>query len=400
MSKIKELKEKKSQLYGQISAMRGEFEGKEMPAEKRAEWDRLFAEYDAVSEQIKSEERYLELERQHSLEEAAAQSRSRTKVEKGDVLRRMLMGQLTENEIKEMRASITGVSGANVVPKEVHDRIEEALKGEADILNEVTVLTTANGNEIGMPTSNDTSNRASVVADYNDVDKTAPSIGTTKIAAFNYRTKIIPISWAVLQDSAVDLEAFVAGLLAKQFASGYQYDIACNASDETIKIRGLVQAANAVNGASASAISYADILAMYTGVNSAYRKNAKWMMNSELLKNIMLLTDPAGHYIFQPSLAAGIPDTILGKKIVFNDDMDLIGAGKKPLVFGDLKKYNLRLVQGTSIITLKERYAEFAVTAFMGYQRADGVLLDAGTHPIAALTLPAQGSGSGSGSGD
>jgi predicted phage gp36 major capsid-like protein len=43
----------------------------------------------------------------------------------------------------------------------------------------------------------------------------------------------------------------------------------------------------------------------------------------------------------------------------------------------------IRRVNGAILMRLTERYADYGQVGFILWQRADGALLDAGTHPVA-----------------
>ncbi|MEG2612654.1 MAG: hypothetical protein RR971_04095, partial [Alistipes sp.] len=55
------------------------------------------------------------------------------------------------------------------------------------------------------------------------------------------------------------------------------------------------------------------------------------------------------------------------------------------VVFGDFKAYKLRIVKDFRIVMFNERFADKLQIGVMGYVRADGNLVDAGTHPIKSL---------------
>lgn len=385
----KELEERKAQIWGNLSEMRSKFEGKEMSAEERQQWDGLIADFEKLEADIRAEEKYQAIAKRQAEQ---AKPENRQSAEEMQMFRRYLLGEISAKELRDFSSTtITGLVGTNIVPKEVQSQVEIAMKAEAAIINAVDIINTNDGNELALPTVNDTSNRAEVVADYTDVDKAAPALNSVNLKALNYRTKIIPVSYGLLQDSAVNLPVLIGQLLGAQFARGYQYDMTTANSNATATMKGLIKAAQAVNGAGSAAITYADIVGTMFGVNAAYHQNAKWMLNSDTLKAIMKLTDTEGHYIFQPSLSSAVPGTILGKEYILNDDMETIGASKYVLAFGDFKKYKLRIAGGASILTLRERYADFGAIAFLGFQRADGALVDAGTHPVAVLKLAASG---------
>jgi HK97 family phage major capsid protein len=79
------------------------------------------------------------------------------------------------------------------------------------------------------------------------------------------------------------------------------------------------------------------------------------------------------------------PDTILGYGYSINNDMAQLAANAKTVVFGPLDKYVIRRVREMSVLRLVERFADYGQVAFLAFMRADGQLLDAGTHPVMYL---------------
>ena len=65
--------------------------------------------------------------------------------------------------------------------------------------------------------------------------------------------------------------------------------------------------------------------------------------------------------------------------------MASMAASAKSILFGDFKNYRVRRVAGVQVMRLVERYADFNQVGFVAFQRWDGNLVDAGTHPIKYL---------------
>ena len=97
------------------------------------------------------------------------------------------------------------------------------------------------------------------------------------------------------------------------------------------------------------------------------------MMNDSTLGVIRKIKDTNGNYIWQMgNIQAGIPESLLGYNVVINQAMPDIGAGKKPILFGDMSKFYVRKVGAPSIYVARERFApDFGI---LGYIRFDGVL--------------------------
>ncbi len=58
----------------------------------------------------------------------------------------------------------------------------------------------------------------------------------------------------------------------------------------------------------------------------------------ELSTNPSKLKDGNGQYLWQPSIASGVPPTLLGYDVVIAEDMADIGAGNEPVAFGDFRQ--------------------------------------------------------------
>ena len=284
----------------------------------------------------------------------------------------------------EQRAGIAGLSGGLIIPKTLASEIEVALKAYGGMFEAATILNTLHGGDLILPTVNDTSAKAAIVSEYDQSTKRAPSFGSVVLKAYTYRTPIIPVSQELIQDSAFDLDALLSRLLADSFSRGVNEDLTTGSG--TGKPTGIVTAATAcTTQAAAASIKLDDIIDLIKSVNSAYARNGKFMFNRNTLWELAKIKDQTGRYIWQDSTREGTPATLFGKQYVLNDDMADIGAGNASVLFGDLTKYNIRLVQSFRVIRLNELLAEYLSIGLFGFARVDGNLLDAGTNPVKKL---------------
>ena len=94
------------------------------------------------------------------------------------------------------------------------------------------------------------------------------------------------------------------------------------------------------------------------------------------------LKDTTGRPLWIPGLSEKSPDTILGYPYAVNQDVAVMAANAKSILFGEFKKYKIRRIKGVELLRLNERFAEKLQVGFFGYCRFDGRLLDAGLNPI------------------
>lgn len=392
MGKLKALKEKRATIYTSIDELRQATDGREMTAEEQQRWDTMLSDYDKADKAVEAEERFMDIQRKQAEQEVARRDSllGQTVGEEyrrafGDYLLNGASGISSESRATiEQRAGIAGLSGGLIIPKTLASEIEVALKAYGGMFEAATILNTSHGGDLILPTVNDTSAKAAIVSEYDQSTKRTPSFGSVVLKAYTYRTPIIPVSQELIQDSAFDLDALLSRLLADSFSRGVNEDL--TTGNGTGKPTGIVTAATAcTTQAAAASIKLDDIIDLIKSVNSAYARNGKFMFNRNTLWELAKIKDQTGRYIWQDSTREGTPATLFGKQYVLNDDMADIGAGNASVLFGDLTKYNIRLVQSFRVIRLNELLAEYLSIGLFGFARVDGNLLDAGTNPVKKL---------------
>ena len=82
-----------------------------------------------------------------------------------------------------------------------------------------------------------------------------------------------------------------------------------------------------------------------------------------------------GNYIWNPSVQAGVPDTILNRPYKTSSYVPEIKAGNKCMAFGDFSYYWVADRQGRSFKRLNELFAMTGQVGFLASQRLDGKLI-------------------------
>ena len=192
-----------------------------------------------------------------------------------------------------------------------------------------------------------------------------------------FRSTMIKVSEELLNDSVFNLESYIAKEFGRRI--GAKEEEAFFAGDASGKPTGIFHstggAAVGVTAASATAITVDEVIDLYYSLKSPYRKNAKFIMNDATVKAIRKLKDGAGQYLWQPSITAGTPDTILNRPLLTSTYVPTIEAAAKIIAFGDFSYYWLADRQGRSFQRLNELYAATGQVGFRATQRVDGKLI-------------------------
>ncbi|MGH9522726.1 MAG: phage major capsid protein [Terriglobales bacterium] len=325
--------------------------------------------------------------------------------EERTILQELFSRDVTPAELRDLGTgggnALQGAGAGYFVEVGFEDKIEEALKYFGGMLQTSTILDTATGGPLPFPTDNDTTNMGEIVGEGQQVSTQDVSVASILFGAYKFSTKMVRVSIELLQDSAFDIDSY----LAKKFATrlGRVWNNKFTVGSGTSEPKGIVTAASVgVSSATNPAIvgddnsaspdpttqfGFIDLVNLEHSVDVSYRNGAKWMMNDTSVRYAKTLKDKYGRPLWMPGMVANQPDSINGYPFVINNDMAGIATGNIVVLFGQLEKYMVRRVKQLSIVRLSERFIDYGQVAFLGFARADGNLLDAGTHPVRYLKL-------------
>ena len=172
-----------------------------------------------------------------------------------------------------------------------------------------------------------------------------------------------------LMDAQFNTEQYIIKRLGKVF--GRAENEAFTNGNGNEKPTGILDAKGGAEiGVTISAITYDDVIKLYFSAKPEYRKHGVWMMNDETAVVLRTLKDKNGNYLWNSN-----NDTILGKPVVYNEYMPSIGAGTKPIAFGDFSFYTIVAREGVCIRTLTETLPSILDVGYLSYQFLDGKLI-------------------------
>ena len=263
--------------------------------------------------------------------------------------------------------------GGYLVPDEFENTLVEALESENIFRKLATVIKTSNGDrKIPIVTSKGEANWVDENGTYTPSDDV---FGQTVLSAHKLSTAI-KISEELINDSAFDMTSYISREFARRM--GAKEEEAFFVGDGVGKPTGIFASSGGAEiGATAqtSAITFDDVMEIFYSLRSPYRKNAVWVLNDSTVKALRKLKDSNGNYIWQPSVSAGIPDTIFNRPYYTSSYIPELKAGNKVMAFGDFSYYWISDRQGRSFKRLNELFAMTGQIGFIASQRVDGKLI-------------------------
>jgi len=276
-------------------------------------------------------------------------------------------------EVRNALTIGTDSEGGYLVPDEFERTLVEALEEENIMRRLAKVITTSSGDKkIPVVASKGT---AAWVDEEGAIPEDDDAFGQVSIGAYKVAT-MIKVSEELLNDSIFNLEGYIAKEFGRRI--GAKEEEAFLVGDGSGKPAGIFDDNHGgeigVTTAGA-ALKMDEIFDLFYSLKSPYRKRAVFITNDATVKEIRKLKDGQGQYLWQPSVKAGEPDTILNRPVKTSAYAPTIKAGTKVIAFGDFGYYWIADRQGRAFQRLNELYAATGQVGFRATQRVDGKLI-------------------------
>lgn len=293
---------------------------------------------------------------------------------------------LARIEAKSLSASVAA-DGGHVAPPEVQAIIERTLANISPMRRIASVRPTTSGS-FRKPVSTSAAAVGWVAETGARAVTNTPSLDLLSFPMGELYA-LAAATQTLLEDTAVDIDAWLATEIAQSFATAE--GLAFVSGDGVNKPKGLLAHTIVADGAQA----YGNIGYIATGVAGAfaasnpadkivdltyaprtpYRANSSFLMNRRTLGQVRKFKDSTGNYIWQPSLVAGQPTTLLGFNVYECEDMPDVAANSHSIAFGDFEKGYL-IVDRTDVRVLRDPYSNKPFVLFYVTKRVGGGVQD------------------------
>lgn len=283
----------------------------------------------------------------------------------------------------------TGPEGGYTVPEEFRDIITESQKAFGGIQQVAEVITTGDGRALPWPTNDDTANTAVIATEGSapgsagaDLVFGEVALGAFSIAATGAGNAPLKVSWELLQDSAIDIAAFVGRKLGERLGRKSAAYYATGTG--TTEPFGLL--AKTPDSLSASTM-FAALIEQSFLVDSAYRTggNATWVMSDTTLAKVYGSVDQVGRPLFMPNAEASGAGRPAGLLLGYPVRLDQ-GAGEL-VAFGDIRAgFIIRRVRSIEVVVDPYNNTATRQTAYHAWMRTDSAVQDGAAYSVADYT--------------
>lgn len=364
-------------------------------ATDNAAYENAMAEIDAIDAKIKRIQDANEKLADETRSEAVAEGAERLARNSGDkglsVYAKWLRGgdaALNADDwqaIRNTMSTTTGSQGGFTVDSEVAMSVIDRMREFGGMRSVATVISTMGFGAMSFPTSDGTTEVGEIVAENATAADQNISFGTVGLPVFKYSSRTVAVPFELLQDSGVDIEAFVQSRLVTRLGriTNQHYSTGTGTGQPNGIATAATVGVTAANGTTqVTAVTYDSLVDLQHSVDPAYRSMAGWMFNDTTLRQIRKIRDGQSRPIFVPGYESGMPggapDRLLGDPITVNQDIANMAASARSILYGDFSGYYIRDVMALEMF----RFTDSAFTrngqvGFLAWMRTGGNLIDA-----------------------
>lgn len=375
---------------------RAETENRDLTTEERASWDAAEKDVDEAGSDIdrfRRERKLDSIDRDAIVTTGNGEQRSKTDLEKRyeeafTVYVGRGAGALSDEQrtiLTDMPAELRALGtaadniGGFMVPEGFRAKIVEAQKAYGGIADLCDHITTATGNPLPWVTNDDTGNEGEIVGENQPVTEQDLTFGGRKLGSSIFSSKMVRVPITLLQDSAFDVETFLARKLGERIGRrSARAWITGTGVDQPEGLTTNAPVGKQGTTGQTTSIIYADLIDLEHSMDPAYRNNgARFVLSDGLLKSIRKIVDSQQRPLWVPVPATGMPATINGIPYTVENSMPVPAANAISLLYvNPPAAFIIRTVLGVQTVRLTERYAEMLQVAFFGYTRMDGMVQD------------------------
>lgn len=361
---LKKLFEQRQNYQNQLNIIlsKAKTENRAMNDEENAEFERIEGEINNINRTIAAEERARNISEPvpNGSEGGSGDGNLTTEQQEERAFADYIIGVVTENRALQL----TEGSNGGIVPTSIANRIIAEVKDMVPFLSmsevistngkfSIPVYTEEGGNAVSAAYVDENVDLVDNIGKFITVDLTGYVVGALAL-----------VSNKLKDNTDVDVVSFVVTRIAEGIAEFLEKEFVCGTEN---KITGILSAKKVITTASASAITYDELVNLKHSIKQRFRKRACFVMHPTTYTALCKLKDNNGQSYFKEA-----DYKILELPVIESDSMPEIASGNKVVSVGDLSGYTIKATKAVEVQILREKFATKNMLGVLGFAEYDG----------------------------
>lgn len=355
-------------------------EKRELTAEEDAKYQSISADLDRRAQIIETLKADADREQRAAEAMRGFEDQAKPVIEKStvkdeaEIIRSLARGEMRSYEFE--KRDVTKSSTGSPVPTSFYNRIIELARFVGPMLETSTILNTAGGESLQIPSlsaySATQGTATAEAAAFTEADPTFNSFVT--LGAYKYGF-LIQVTRELVTDAGVDILGFLADQIGNTMGTTANSRLTLGTG--TVEPNGIVPRAGSGVASTATSLAADDLISLVYSLDTVARRlpGSGFMMNANTVAAVRKLKDNSGQYLFSPSMNSEDRDLLLGHRIYENPAMSNVGSAVKSVIFGNLSSYFVRQVGGIRIDRSDDYAFNQDLITFRAQVRLDGNLI-------------------------
>lgn len=305
-------------------------------------------------------------------------------------LRKGMEAGLESLELKSLSAG-TNADGGYLVTPEMSETLIQIVK-DGSPLRDLATVTEISTDSLELIEDDGEMAGAWAAETSARTDTTTAQIGKQVIPTFEMFAQP-KATQKLVDDAAIDIEQWVAQKVGERFAR-LEADSFIN-GDGTTQPKGILTYTNGttfgeieqIASGSAGTVTADGLVQLYYALKEEYAKNATFLMRRSVMQSVRLLKESTtDQYIWQPGLAQGTPDTLMGVPVREAADMPGAAADSLSVAIGDFKRA-YHIVDRAGVRVMRDPFTDKPFVKFYTTKRVGGEVVN--TEAVKLLALSA-----------
>lgn len=353
---------------------------RELTAEEDAKYQSISADLDRRAQIIETLKADADREQRAAEAMRGFEDQAKPVIEKStvkdeaEIIRSLARGEMRSYEFE--KRDVTKSSTGSPVPTSFYNRIIELARFVGPMLETSTILNTAGGESLQIPSlsaySATQGTATAEAAAFTEADPTFNSFVT--LGAYKYGF-LIQVTRELVTDAGVDILGFLADQIGNTMGTTANSRLTLGTG--TVEPNGIVTRAGSGVASTATSLAADDLISLTYSLDTVARRlpGSGFMMNANTVAAVRKLKDNSGQYLFSPSMNSEDRDLLLGHRIYENPAMSNVGSAVKSVIFGNLSSYFVRQVGGIRIDRSDDYAFNQDLITFRAQVRLDGNLI-------------------------
>ena len=297
---------------------------------------------------------------------------------------RAFVDYLRSGEIPETRgadSNWTKTANGAIIPASIARKIIEKIKEISPIYGMATHYPVPG--TLTIPYADESAGTVTMAytEEFNKLTATSAKLSSIILTGF-LAGALCKVSKSLLNNSDFDVLGYVINKVAEAAIVFIDNELINGTDGKITGLRGVTQN---VTAAAQTAITADELIDLQDTIPDAYQANACWIMSKKTRSAIRKLKDADGNYLLNKDVTAKWGYTLLGKPVFITDQITDMGAGKKPIYYGDFSGLAIKTTEQVNLEVLRELFATQHALGVVAWMDMDAKVENA--QKLASLTM-------------